>query len=123
MKSFKILLPHELLPAAQRMFSLLSCESTVVDTDPIWRKQSRRLLQIDLTEFHARLFERVSERAGAAVEVLLRTWIERYDKETEGKEKTPPVSGMLRLIAEWAALGYTGKEEAIQELVNRLTIS
>jgi hypothetical protein len=127
MKSYRILLPSELIPAAQRMFSRIDAESTMVDPEPIWRKQSRRLVQIDLTEFLSRLFERISERAGIATEELLRAWIEGYEKEMEGNENHPTepppssrVSGKLRLIAEWAALGYTGKEEAIQELIGRL---
>jgi hypothetical protein len=125
MKSYKLLLSLDLIPAAERMFSSLGSEFTVVDPAPIWREQNRRQVQVDLTDFQALVFARLAQREEVVVEILLKSWIERYSKENGGKEQPDParthgISGRLRLIAEWSRLGYTGREEAVRELIARL---
>jgi hypothetical protein len=127
MKSYRLLLPNTILPAAERMFVTLRSELSVVDPSPIWRKQSRRLVQIDLPDFHSRVLEEVARRKGLAVEVLLQSWIEAYQAEIEGRASgsprllpSTPVQTKLKAIADWADLGYTGREDVPQELVFRL---
>jgi hypothetical protein len=125
MKSYRLLLSLDLIPAAERMFSSLGSEFTVVDAAPIWREQNRRQVQVDLTDFQAVVFESLARREEVVVEILLKNWIERYSKENRGKEKPEQarahgISSRLSLIAEWSRLGYTGKEEAVRELIARL---
>lgn len=128
MKAFRILLPNSMLDAARKMCASLASELTVVDPAPVWSKQSRRLVQIDLPDFHSRVLEEVARRKNAAVEVLLRSWIESYRKELEGPRggssgvlPSTSVHAKLRVIAEWAELGYKGSEDAVTKLALRLT--
>ncbi len=127
MKVFKILLSNEHIPAAQRMFAALHSELTVVDPKPVWQRQTRRLIQIDIPDFHALVLEKVAERKGEAVEEILHSWIEQYYEESRGEDAGFPillphssVEAKLRLIMEWAELGYTGKEAAMSGLIHRL---
>jgi hypothetical protein len=127
MKIYKLLLSNERIPAAQRMFAMLRSELTVVDPAPVWQKQTRRLIQIDIPDFPALLLERVAERKSEAVEVVLHSWIEQYDEESRGEKKGVPVllphssvEAKIRLITEWMDLGYTGSEASIQDLARRL---
>ena len=107
------------------MFREIGCEFTVVGPSPIWREQNRRQAQVDLPDFHAAVFERLAEREEIVVEIFLRSWIEQYAKENGDAEppepaRTDSISTRLRLIAEWSRLGYTGKEDAVRELIARL---
>jgi hypothetical protein len=127
MKTFKILLSNEYFPAARRMFSMLRSEMTVVDPAPVWRKQTRRLIQIDIPDFPALLLENVARRKTEAVEVVLHSWIEQFHEESGGERTGVPVllphssvESKIRLIMQWADLGYTGSEASIQDLVRRL---
>ncbi len=127
MKIFKILLSREHIPAAQRMFAALHSELTVVDPEPVWQKQTRRLIQIDIPDFPALVLEKVAACKGEAVEEILHSWIEQYYQESRGEEPGFPillphsrVEAKLHLIMEWADLGYTGKEAAINDLTHRL---
>jgi hypothetical protein len=127
MKVFKILLSSEYIPAAELMFAALRSEFTVVDREPVWKKQTKRLVQIDIPDFPALVLEKVAERKGKEVEEVLHSWIEQYYKGSLGEETGFPallsrsgVEAKLHLIREWMDLGYTGKEAAVNDLVRRL---
>ncbi len=127
MKVFKFLLSSEYIPVAELMLAALRSELTVVDPEPVWQKQPKRLVQIDIPNFPALVLEKVARRKGEEVEEVLHSWIEQYYEECMGEETGFPgllphscVEAKLRLITEWADLGYTGTEAAVNDLVRRL---
>jgi hypothetical protein len=105
------------------MCGILQCPFAVVDAEPIWQKQNRRTFRIDVPDFHARTLDETAALKGVSTEVLLHTWVEQLAQETA----SDPVAGVKRgigakcaAIADWEALGYTGSEPAVGDLVKRL---
>jgi hypothetical protein len=123
MKSYKLLLQKDLLPTVELMCGILQCPFAVVDAEPIWQKQNRRSFRIDVPDFHARVLDETAALKSVSTEVLLHTWIEQFAEELA----RDPVVGAKRgigakcaAIADWEALGYTGSEPAVGDLVKRL---
>jgi hypothetical protein len=114
---------RDLLPTVELMCGILQCPFAVVDAEPIWQKQNRRTFRIDVPDFHARTLDETAALKGVSTEVLLHTWVEQLAQETA----SDPVAGVKRgigakcaAIADWEALGYTGSEPAVGDLVKRL---
>ena len=123
MKSYTLLLMKDLLPTVERMCGILQCPYAVVDAEPIWQKQNRRVCRIDVPAFHARILDETAALKSVSTEVLLHTWIEQLAEEIEkdpvGGAKTG-ISAKCAAIADWEALGYKGNEPAAGDLVKRL---
>jgi hypothetical protein len=119
MKSCRLLLPVDMQAAAEHLCSALQCELTVVDGEPVWREENRRLFQIDLPDFHYRLLEELGRIEGMSPETLLHEWIEEYMHEKENG-KAEKVMERCRLMVEWLTMGFTGEEPGINHLAARL---
>ena len=123
MRSYRLLLPKELLPVVERMCELLQCPFAVVDAEPIWQKQNRRVFRIDLPEFHSRVLDEAAARKGASTEVLLHTWVEQLAEEISADPVAAArrgISAKCVAITDWETLGYSPTDNAVADLVKRL---
>ena len=117
MTSHRLLLLHDLVPAAEALCSLLGVPCAVVSGKPAWDAPEHQLVQVDLPRLHARVFEEAAGQLGISVESLLTTWIGRCRAELTVEGSGPgPVERACRRMAEWDAMGYTGAEEAVRDL-------
>jgi hypothetical protein len=121
-RTCRLLLEEDKRSAAQALCSALACELSVVDGEPVWQKQNRRVFQVDMPDFHYRILEEVGALSGSSPEALLRSWIEEYARESAegGAAKVAKIEERCRLIVEWQSLGFTGKESDLKHFALRL---
>jgi hypothetical protein len=119
MRSVKLLLENDLRRAAEGVCSALRCELTVVDAEPLWHQQSKRVVQVDMTDFHYRMLEELGVITGSSPEALLLSWIQVFAGEPSGIE-AEKVRQRCRLIVEWQSEGFTGGESDLRHFAERL---
>ncbi len=105
--------------AARELCVALGCELTAADSEPVWQRQSRRLFQVDMPDFHYRVLEELGGIRGSSPETLLRQWIEEHAKERADGNAGKALA-RCRLLAEWLGLGFTGKEPDLRHFALKL---
>jgi len=119
MKSCRFLLDDRLQGAARCLSVALGCSVTVVDSEPTWLRQRKRMVQVDMPVLlHGTLGEFASLR-GASVEALLRSWIEEHAQSTETDEGKK-IGKRCSLLKEWQALGFAEKKPHLKYFAQRL---
>ena len=97
----------------------MQCVITIVDAEPVWRKQGRRVIQIDVPDFAYRILEETSGLTGSSPESLLHGWIQEHARDqaagSDGKAYR-----RCRLLASWLSLGFTGRESDVRHFAQRL---
>jgi hypothetical protein len=119
MKSCRLLLEDDMRPIAEELCSALRCELTVVDSEPVWQEQNRRVFQVDMPDFHYRMLEELGRITGSSPEGLLHEWIEERERE-KASGKGGRSMERCRLMVEWLGLGFTGKEPDLRHFAQRL---
>jgi hypothetical protein len=119
MKSCRFLLDEGLRGAAACMCIELGCDVTVVDSAPRWPRQQKRVTQIDMPTLFYQALEGYAALDSTSVESVLRSWIDEHawpSVSEEGKR----IRERCRLMKEWQALGFTGKEPEVKYFARRL---
>jgi hypothetical protein len=97
----------------------LGCDVTIVDSEPVWPQQHKRMVQIDMPTLPYLTLQQFAAFKESSVESLLHSWIEEHARPTvsdEGKR----IHERCRLLKEWQSLGFAGKKAALRYFAHRL---
>ena len=120
MKSCRFLLDDRLRGAARCMCVDLDCDVAVVDSEPIWPKQNKRMVQIDIPTMPYLTLQQFAALKGSSVESLLHSWIEEHARPTVSEEGKK-IHERCRLLKEWQGLGFSGKSLDLRYFAQRLS--
>ena len=86
MRSCRFLPNYRLRGAARCMCVDLGCDVTIVDSEPIWPQQDKRMVQIDVLTLRYLTLRQFAAFKGSSVESLIHSWIEEQARPTVSED-------------------------------------